>query len=80
MKTLLAAATAAAAMTIAADTAQAAAKNVCVWTGHDWACGDGNTFPQHFSEAQGPNVPIVPQQTGVEPAREPTAFSPPGPR
>jgi len=77
MKRFLAAATAAAALMIVAGAAHAA--NVCVWTGFDWACGDGkDVFPQHFSEAQGPNMPIVPRQTLVMPAREPTLFSPPG--
>jgi hypothetical protein len=33
---------------------------ICVWTGSDWACGDGNTFPQHYTEAAGPNVTITP--------------------
>lgn len=76
MKTVLAAAIATAAIVAAAGAARAE-RNVCVWTGIDWACGDGNTFPRHFTEAQGPDIPIVPQRTAVMPAREPTYYSPP---
>jgi hypothetical protein len=78
MKTVWAAAIAAAAV-VAAGTAHAD-RNVCVWTGIDWACGDGNTFTRHFTKAQGPNVIIAPQRTAVVPAREPTLYSPPGSR
>lgn len=78
MKAVLAAALVAATM-MAAGTARAE-HNVCVWTGIDWACGDGNTFPQHFTEAQGPNIAITPQRTAVMPARVPTYYSPPGTR
>ncbi|HTQ33178.1 MAG TPA: hypothetical protein VMI30_03310 [Stellaceae bacterium] len=53
---------------------------VCVWTGLDWACGNGKTFTQHFSRERGPNIAVVPQRTTVMPAREPTFYSPPGAR
>ena len=68
MKTVLAGAIAAAAIAALAGAAQA--KNVCVWTGSDWACGDGNIFPQHYSQATGPNMPITPIPT-VAPTGQP---------
>ena len=65
MQKLLTAAAAAAMIAALTGAAQAAEKNVCIWTGSDWVCGDGNVNYQHFSEAQGPNttikaVPTVP--------------------
>ena len=56
---------------IASITAPARAEKVCQWTGSDWACGDGNsTFPQHYSEATGPQTVIVPVTT-VTPTGQP---------
>jgi hypothetical protein len=77
MKILLAGAIAAASMLAA--TAQAAEKNACVWTGSDWACGDGNVFPQHASQAAGPNMVITPIQT-IDPARDARLADPSRPR
>ena len=51
-----------------AGAAQAAEKNVCQWTGSDWACGDGNVFTTHYSQAAGPNMIITPIET-IDPAR-----------
>ena len=78
MKTLLAG-TAAASMALLAATAQAAEKNACVWTGADWACGDGNVFTQHVSEATGPNMAITPIRT-IDPARDARLADPSRPR
>jgi len=58
-------------------TGAARADNVCVWTGFDWACGDGHVFTQHFSAAQGPNMIITPRQTEVNPAQVPSPYYPP---
>jgi hypothetical protein len=58
MQRILTAAIAATAMAALVSAAQA--KNVCQWTGHDWACGDGNVVTAHYSEAQGPNMVITP--------------------
>jgi hypothetical protein len=77
MKILLAGAIAATSMLAA--TAQAAEKNACVWTGVDWACGDGNVFPQHVSQATGPNMVITPIQT-IDPARDARLADPSRPR
>jgi hypothetical protein len=44
-----------------------AEKSVCVWTGVDWACGDGNTFPQHYPASIGPNMVITPVPTVMPP-------------
>ena len=49
-----------AATAIAALAGAAQAENVCQWTGHDWACGDGNVVTAHYSAAQGPNMVITP--------------------
>jgi len=75
MHKLIAGALAVAATTALAGTARA--DNVCVWTGIDWACGDGNVVTQHFTQAQGPNMIIKPQKTEVMPAREPGLYYPP---
>jgi hypothetical protein len=69
MKTLLAGMAAAATIVVLAGAAQAAEKNTCVWTGGDWACGDGNVITQHVSQAAGPNMIITPIQT-IDPARD----------
>ncbi len=76
MHKVLTGAVAAAAIAALAGVAHAA-DNVCVWTGSGWVCGDGNVFPQHYTEAQGPGVTITPQQTGVMPARTPGHTTPP---
>jgi hypothetical protein len=47
------------------------AANVCVWTGNDWACGDGNVVTQHYPASVGPNMQITPVQTQVNPATSP---------
>ena len=79
MKTV-AIATVIAAVALGAAGTASAEDHVCVWTGLDWACGNGKTFTRHFSQQQGPNIAVVPQRTAVMPAREPTFYSPPGPR
>jgi len=64
MTRILIGALAAAALAGIAVTAQAAEpKNVCQWTGVDWACGDGNVFGQHVSEAVGPPMIVTPVPT-----------------
>jgi hypothetical protein len=78
MKTLLAGA-AAAAIVVLAGTAQAAQQNTCQWTGHDWACGDGNVVTQHVSVANGPNMIVTPIQT-IDPARDARLADPTRPR
>ena len=79
MKTLLAGTIAAATIVVLAGAAQAAEKNACVWTGIDWACGDGNVVTQHASEASGPNMIITPIQT-LDPARDGRLADPSRPR
>jgi hypothetical protein len=69
MKTMLAGVVAAASMAMVIATAQAAEKNACVWTGADWACGDGSVFSQHVSASVGPNMVITPIQT-IDQARD----------
>ena len=76
MKTLLAAAIAAT-VALGSSTVVQAAERACVWTGHDWACGDGNVMTQHFSREQGPDMVITPMQTLVMPAKEPRPYAPP---
>jgi hypothetical protein len=68
MKILLAGVSAVA-IVVLAGAAQAAENNACVWTGADWACGDGNVMTQHVSRATGPNMMITPIQT-LDPARD----------
>ena len=60
---------AAIALSVFAGAAQAA--NVCVWTGVDWACGDGNVMNRHYSAATGPDMLVTPVQTVVNPALPP---------
>jgi hypothetical protein len=69
MKTLLAGIIAAATIAALAGAAQAAEKNVCQWTGFDWACGDGNVVVRHVPQTPGPNMTITPIQT-IDPARD----------
>lgn len=57
MRMFLAIAVAAAATGVAV-TGNAA--QVCQWTGHDWACGDGNVVTSHRSVAEGPDMIVVP--------------------
>jgi hypothetical protein len=57
-----------AATAMAAAAGAARAERVCQWTGHDWACGDGKLFTEHFSEAQGPNMAMEPQPAPRLPA------------
>ena len=49
-----------AAAAVAAFAGTAHAYKVCQWTGHDWACGDGNTFPDHYPASTGPNLVLSP--------------------
>jgi len=63
MTRILTGALAAAALVAIAGAAQAAEKNVCQWTGHDWACGDGNVVTSHASQAAGPPIVITPVPT-----------------
>jgi len=65
MTRILTGALAAAVLAAFAGAAQAAEKNVCQWTGVDWACGDGNVVTSHVSQVPGPpiivhSVPTVP--------------------
>ena len=76
MKTLVVSTIAAATVVILSGTTQAANK-ACVWTGYDWACGDGVVMNQHFSREQGPDMVITPVQTVVMPAKEPRRYAPP---
>jgi hypothetical protein len=69
MSKIFAGALAVIALSALAGAAQAA--NVCVWTGHDWACGDGNVVTQHYPASVGPNMQITPVQTQVNPAISP---------
>ena len=62
MDKLFAGAIVAAAIATLAGTAQAA-DNTCIWTGADWACGDGNVITKHYTQAAGPGVPITPIAT-----------------
>jgi hypothetical protein len=78
MKTLLGGVVAAAAIAALAGTAHAA-ENACVWTGSDWACGDGNVFWQHYSQAAGPNMTITPIAT-IDQARVARVTDPSRPR
>ena len=52
-----------AAAAFAAFAGAAHADKVCQWTGSDWACGDGNTFPDHYPAATGPNLVLTPVPT-----------------
>jgi len=63
MNRILTGALAAAALAGFAGAAQAAEKNVCQWTGVDWACGNGNVVASHVSEAVGPPMIITPVPT-----------------
>jgi hypothetical protein len=54
---------AAVALVALAGAAQAAEKNVCQWTGFDWACGDGNVVTSHVSKAAGPPIIVTPIHT-----------------
>jgi hypothetical protein len=65
MNRILAVAIAAAA--IVTVTGAARADRVCQWTGTDWACGDGNLFPEHYAPPTAPNLVITPVPT-VAPA------------
>jgi hypothetical protein len=65
MKTILTVAIAATALCALGGAAKA--EHVCQWTGHDWACGDGNTFPEHYSQAEGPNLVVTPIPSPVLP-------------
>lgn len=78
MKSVLAGAIAVIAVATAGVTAQAAEK-VCSWTGLDWACGDGNVYTTHYSQAAGPNIPITPIVT-IDQARDKRAADPNRPR
>lgn len=56
-----AAAVAVAAAGLFSSPAQAAPPaHVCQWTGHDWACGDGNVFTRHYPAATGPDMVLSP--------------------
>jgi hypothetical protein len=59
MTKILTGALAAAAVVAVAGAAQAAEQNVCVWTGHDWACGDGNVFTSHVSASAALPMPVT---------------------
>jgi hypothetical protein len=77
MKLLLASVVVASA--VIAGAAQAAEKNVCAWTGSDWACGDGNVFPTHYGQTNGPNMTITPIAT-IDQARDARLADPSRPR
>ena len=76
MKTALAGAIAAA--LALAGTAHAA-EHTCQWTGHDWACGDGNIVTSHYTEAAGPNIAVTPIST-IDQARDAKLADPSRPR
>jgi hypothetical protein len=78
MTRILTGALAAVAIAAFAGGAQAAAKNVCQWTGSDWACGDGNVVTQHVSEAAGPPMMVTPVPT--VPSNETPLLSGPRPQ
>jgi hypothetical protein len=61
-----------AATALAAISGAAQADKICQWTGSDWACGDGNVFPEHYSQAAGPNMLITPVPTVI-----PESYPPP---
>ena len=70
---------AAAAIALAAFAGAAQAADVCIWTGVDWACGDGNVVSRHYPASTGPNMLIRPVQTQVNPALPPgPSPTPPG--
>ena len=72
MKRILAVAIAAAVIVTLAGAAQAS--RVCQWTGSEWACGDGNVFPEHYAPPTAPNLVIVPVPTVAPPG---TYYLPP---
>lgn len=78
MTRILTGALAAVAIAAFAGAAQAAANNVCQWTGSDWVCGDGNIVTQHVSEAAGPPMIITPVPT--VPSNQPPLLSGPRPQ
>jgi hypothetical protein len=78
MTRMLTGAFAAAALIAVAGAAQAEPKQVCQWTGVDWACGDGNVVTSHVSQATGPQMAITPVQT--VPSNEKPLLSGPRPQ
>jgi len=48
-----------AALALAAFAGAAQARDVCQWTGVDWACGDGNVVTRHVPPSGNLNMPIV---------------------
>lgn len=79
MTRILTGALAIAAVVAFAGAAQAAKpENVCQWTGHDWACGDGNIVTSHVTEATGPQQFIAPVPT--VPSNEKPLLSGPRPQ